>query len=264
MKADDLLMTTTPLNENNNEVYRTEEQVKYTVSCAIHKLIIDANRYDDGDLLALFGDSAILRTLFYQSHSNIPLIDQLGIHGRLEMVSHSSFQGFGVDYGSMIFARFKEKTLHKGRLFNTFMYYPQSITKELPFDEWWKGTLFQLGGARITRKSLIKYSANQNGGAHFDKKLDKDFYDVLYGNTGFVLKINHSNYKLLGSSAKEIGQEISFQDLQTALLREVIDESIESLIKTLDFIDDRYVPNFNFNFHRKVNRLAGAPYVTKK
>lgn len=264
MKADDLLMTNPSLDENSSEIYRAEDQVKYATSCAIHKLIIDANRYDDGDLLALFGDSAILRTLFYQSHSNIPLIDQLSIHGRLEMISHSSFQGFDVDYGSMIFARFKEKTLHKGRLFNTFMYYPQDITKELPFDEWWKGTLFQLGGTRITRKSLIKYSANQNGGAHFDKKLDKDFYDVLYGNTGFVLKIDHSNYKLLGSSKNEIGQEISFQDLQTALLREVIDETIESLIKALDFINDRYVPNFNFNFQRKANILAGVPYATKK
>ena len=249
-----------------NKIPRSKEEIENNLKLLIHKLKIDAERYDDGDLYALFGNSALLRTLYHQSHRGKPLIDLLKIHKDLKMISYSSFSGADIDYGSVIAVRMKDKLLHRGSVYNTFLYSPNKQTdkKILKFNEWWLQTIFQLGETKINRKDLVKVIADQNGGAHFDSEINSNFYHLLHGTTGFTLGVTRNNYYLLGSTPSEVGQQIKFVDLPTALIREVIDETIDSFNANLDFINEPYHPNFKFNFDRKLNLIFGAPKAIKK
>lgn len=60
----------------------------------------------------------------------------------------------------------------------------------VPYRKWWSAeTVYLLGRLRVTRKDLVLSAANKDGGAHVDKKYDKDYETILSG-AGWAMTVN--------------------------------------------------------------------------
>ena len=55
---------------------------------------------------------------------------------------------------------------------------PRAPGMHLAFDRWWTQTVINAMGRKFTRRDLVLTTANQDGGAHLDPGVDKDYYDL--------------------------------------------------------------------------------------
>ncbi|MDQ0678907.1 hypothetical protein QFZ30_002289 [Arthrobacter pascens] len=55
---------------------------------------------------------------------------------------------------------------------------PRAPGMHLSFDRWWTQTVVNAMGRKFTRSDLVLATANQDGGAHVDPGVDKDYYDL--------------------------------------------------------------------------------------
>lgn len=244
-----------PPHKNEETIKRSFSDIQDAIKYSIHKLIIDCKNYDAGDLYALYGDSSILRNLFYNSRQNKPLIQLVQAHKAIRMYSYTCFQNSEIDYGSTIMARLPD-TLHHNEYTTIYLFNPDIVTKvhKLPFARWWEQPIFKFGNTIINRRILVKLDANQNGGSHFDPEIDSQYYYLLTGKTGIEMEVNFYNFQtIFGGDSSLIGKKLKPSNLPGALLREVIHETITSFCNYFDFIEEEYDPNFQFNLSR--NRL---------
>ncbi|PEH04766.1 hypothetical protein CP356_02590 [Lactobacillus sp. UMNPBX5] len=244
-----------PPHKNEETVTKSFQDIQNAIKYSIHKLIIDCKNYDAGDLYALYGDSSILRNLFYNSRQNKPLIQLVQAHKDIRMHSYAFFENHEVDYGSTIIARLPD-TLNDNRYTTTYLFNPDLVTRihKLPFTRWWEQPIFKFGNTIINRRILVKIDANQNGGSHFDTEIDSQYYCLLTGKTGIEMKVNFYNFQtIFGGDSSLIGKKLKPSNLPGALLREVIHETIISFCNYFDFIEEEYKPNFQSNLSR--NRL---------
>ncbi|MFR0576539.1 hypothetical protein [Limosilactobacillus reuteri] len=221
----------------NRELRDNKDAIKY-LRKVTHKLIIDSKQYDQGDLDALFGDAALLRMLYYKSKKSHPLINKFNPTS-LTMFSYFNLK-HDLDYGPMEYARFKKH----GNFIDTFLFHPafSEERRELSFSEWWnKEYVFKLGNTKLTRQEVIRVEANQIGSAHFDDNVNKNYYDLLNGDTGY-------HFNLIS------GEEVIPINLQNAIIRAIIHETILSF-KKASLIDESYHPNFDYNLTQQVNTV---------
>lgn len=55
---------------------------------------------------------------------------------------------------------------------------PRAPGMHLSFERWWTQTVINAMGRQFTRSDLVLTTANQDGGAHVDPTVDKDYYDL--------------------------------------------------------------------------------------
>lgn len=231
---------------NNNKTRNNEDAVKYLKRTA-HKLIIDCERYDNGDLDALFGDASLLRMLFYETNVSHPLINKFNPNS-LTMFSFFQLK-HDLDYGPMEYARFKKYN----KIIDTFLFCPifSEEIRGVSFYKWWNDDyVFKLGNTKLTRKEVVRIGANQIGSAHFDDKVNTKYYDLLNGDTGYHLRLTS-------------GEWVTPTNLQHAIMRAIIHETIISL-KNASLINEDYQHNFNYNITKQINVCKKLPHGDKK
>lgn len=254
-----------PPHKNEETVARSFQDIQNAIKYSIHKLIIDCKNYDAGDLYALYGDSSILRNLFYNSRGNHPLIQLAQAHKSIRMFSYTNYKNREVDYGATSIARIPD-TLNNNHYIMTYLFDPKLVERphKLPLSKWWESPIFKFGNTIINRRVLVKIDANQNGGAHFDPDIDSNYYYLLNGQTGIEMLVNIFNYQtIFGGDKSLIGKKLRPSNLPGALLREVIHETILSFTNYFDFITETYEPNFEYNFLNNTMGFRGNFHLVK-
>jgi hypothetical protein len=125
--------------------------------------------------------ASAFRILFYHQGANISLFNQLGVEDEIQMVSTAN--------------EFDQKNIlpFLGLLGLTIesenaTYFPKGIPSEfrtLKFEKWWTEEIVinDSEKQRWTRKDLIAFAANQDGGSHVDPGIDKKYYQLAYLNS---------------------------------------------------------------------------------
>lgn len=121
------------------------------------------------------------RILFHHHGANKSLLNQLEIENKIEMVSTSS--------------RFDPKNilsflglLSVGVESDKSYYFPNNIPNEfttISFEKWWSEEIVisDSKNHRWTRKQIVTFAADQDGGSHVDPRIDKTYYQLAYQNS---------------------------------------------------------------------------------
>ena len=93
------------------------------------------------------------------------------------------------------------------------------VKKLIPVSQWWDQIVFVLNPqTRLSRRKIILSAANQDGGAHVDASLSKE-YEALSSDGA----IGHFTY---GSNGKEVDQPIT--DVHFVAIRQIAHELLHS------------------------------------
>lgn len=244
------------MKRKNNRVSRLPDEAKAQLLECVNALIFDAAAYDKGEFSIIKRSSTTLRMLFYDSKTSHSLINQISNKKILPMQSYIEYPTKKkMFFGYVFCARFWSSPPEINSHYDTFLFSPPNDFENfIPFDDWWDGSIFSWG-EDFTRKRLVITIANQDGGAHFDPEIDSSYRSLVNGDTGFHIKAKNNNHIIFGGSPKQNNKDIFFKDLHLALLREIVHETIISLIKFFN-LSIEYRPNFDYNWNRKLNKLG--------
>ena len=160
-----------------------DEDLSEALVSSLYDIASDAERYDGGDMYAIKRSAITLRSLFHDTKYSHGLIQQLNLQKSMKFASFSkNYDKYksAISFNRLIFARFKinNNVLIKNPFYDTLIFYPGDSGPDsyLTFDEWWNQPLITFKDNNtndsISRRDLILKEANQDGPAHFDKKVD--------------------------------------------------------------------------------------------
>lgn len=240
-------------------------EAKQQLIVSLNDLKRDAEAYDKGDFYAVNRSSVTLRSLFYHSKRAPSLMQQLHLENELYLNSYAptkTSENVG-DFGELYAARFLHFNPLSGEyeyqtvnIFNPFNHRP----RKLPFSEWWEEPLIFFEDEVLTRKELVLASANEDGGAHFDKAFKAEhraYYNFKTGRTGYMVgepSTPQLRKRLLGGiyTTPDPQNYIALHGTTLALLRQMIHEVIPSFI-AWQSIGIKYNPDFDYNWKHKLN-----------
>ena len=88
----------------------------------------------------------------------------------------------------------------------------------IAFEGWWRQPIFKDSDGRlISRKSLIHFVANNDGGAHVDPALPGNYHDLSRRNSLNWLKGEGPNFEPLGDPAPTAVRQIAHEVLRTLI-----------------------------------------------
>jgi hypothetical protein len=199
---------------------QTREELLEHFAEQIRFLKRSALQYDAGDFGEAKRIATVLRTLFHETGNSRALLTSLGI--LLDLLMYDSSEG-GSTVGrptylhGMVFLRLSQDaayvvaTTDEGR--------PGPVPPRIPFAQWWINSVYthQSSSTTFSRKELVLYLANQDGGAHVDQYIDEKWAhftrDHAYDAVGAVID----------------GKVVPFKGLETAHVRQIAHEAFHSL-----------------------------------
>lgn len=252
------------------------EEAKETLEDSLQYLINDAKEYDKGNFKAIKRAAGTLRTLLLDPEKPRPKSKTESLLHVLNVKDDVTMKSFvkpktadAIDYNYIFFARFKDRRT-RNKYYDTFLFYPEGAPRNLDFNTWWNEDLIIFKGnvygedkpinSSISRKDLIKIEANKDGIDHFDKDISgetsKNYFWFKRGRTGFhimgpVNPIIHA--QLLGGDYDPNETDISGHDINLALTRQIVHETLISLLPYFN-LQLNYKPDFDTNWHAKLNR----------
>lgn len=237
---------------------RLPDEINQQLVECVQNLIDDASRFDKGQLRTIKRSSGMLRMLFYDTGMSHSILGQLDDQNKIKMMSCSNPQpDVKLFMGPVYNVRYAVTPIPKSSqdYENTFIFIPDDTTTYVHFQEWWNAPIYFLGDTVFTRKSLTTVMANQDGGAHFDPKIDASYQSLKSGETGYKIKPTIGVALLLGGIVDLNGPDIQFKNITLALMRMVVHETITSLIRYYKLKVD-YKPDFSFNRKRITGSMA--------
>ena len=188
----------------------------------IELLELANHNFDTGREVAALNIATILRVLLHDTAQSHSLLDQLGIKN-IDFLdtSHDLHPG---TYLGLIIKYFSD--VHDGK--GGVVLYKPTFTSDfhlrnrylLNFDTWWNKNIFiNPNGDSLSRKQLILFISNQEGGAHIDPLIDEVFDKFRHSYSGGI--------RVLGSIS---GIERDFDNIPVLpSIRQISFEVIESL-----------------------------------
>ncbi|MBA3076673.1 hypothetical protein [Lactiplantibacillus plantarum] len=257
-------------NKSIFKIDRTNEEMIIQLKNCLDNLSSDAAAYDQGNFQAIRRSSTTLRILFYDSDTSHSILNQIYDKNKFRLLNSFLIDKYDRAYfGGVLFVELPGTVLHPDSINPTFVpdnHIINQASPEISFDNWWTGTIFKSdsNGEKLTRKDLITIMANQDGGAHVDKKVNRTYMDIARGDTGW--NINLSNFYTPEYYKKLSPDDEGFihpKDIQLAMLRKIVHEVLFSLPKQLK-LDIDYRPDFMSNLNRRLNPYAFNMHVTDK
>ena len=188
----------------------------------IELLELANENFDKGREVAALNAGTILRVLLHDTPQSHSLFNQLGIKNiKFLDTSHDShpgtYLGLIVKYFSGVQDGQGGDVLYKPTFTSDFHFRNKNW---LDFDTWWNmKILINESGESLTRKQLILFIANQEGGAHIDPQID-EIYD----------KFRHSYSGGLRIFGSKSGIERKFDNIPVLpSVRQISFEVMESL-----------------------------------
>jgi hypothetical protein len=216
---------------NKNELFKNFEE-------QIHFLYKASELYDSGDWTSIKMASTPLRTLFYKQSGGPILIDRIPEVNQKLFYSSVEIQKGAIMYNGPI-----SSIQYINNLTNRFepVYVPilSDQLKEfhkIGFNNWIDGRLLIADGESFTRRELIKFVANQDGGGHVDNSLTDKYYHLVHN--------AHSDL-LMPYNTKA-------SNMHLALLRQVVHETLYSFQK-MQLLNFKYDTKQASEFFKKKN-----------
>lgn len=238
---------------SSNRIERNKNEFSEQMYQSLKDLQNDALRFDNGDIFAIKRSSVTLRSLFYDKKSSHSLLNLMNLtNKRFPTLTNKFSEKDNINYGTLHFIRLPKQPPFTG-YYDTMLCTDTKVKSYLPFEKWWKQPILKFCSLIVTRESLIKIEANQDGGAHFDSKVNKNYKNLQNGSTGFRMfpqKLNKfifENY-FGGDQSKDINP----QNINLGLTRQIVHETL------LAFNDEyklHYKPNFDTNLKRRLNNF---------
>jgi hypothetical protein len=165
--------------------------------------------YDAGNENEFKRIAITLRTIFYKSRTSTPLLDQLGL-ADIEMTSYSRH----IDGGNLLadtpLAVIRSSAYEFKLLpaFDNGAFPP----RKLCFGAWWDEIVLRdMAKVEFSRKDLVVFVANQDGGGHVDPEIDEKFYDLKHENSIGLFVANDSGEKALNKFEEVYLRHIGFE-----------------------------------------------------
>lgn len=220
---------------------------------ALNDLKSDAERYDNGEFSAINRSSVTLRTLFYTSSC---ILNQLGIARKIELPSFTpEFTKHDcINYGALVFTRLP-KYSKTNKYFDTMLFNPNVNYHKMKFNHWLKQPLLRYSFIDLSRENLIRFMANEDGGAHVDSKINKFYKNLRDGDSSF--KIINSDIKDDEVFKNMIGGFNNHKDvfptyINWGLTRQIVHETLLAFNEKFDL---GYNPNLNKNINKRLNKI---------
>lgn len=225
------------------------EDTSYELESAMKQSLLDlkndAQRYDEGEFLAIMRSSVTLRTLFYNKSYSPSMFNLLSNKHRFkfptftEEITKDDFLNFGCMY--LIMTKINNKKIYTLTLSDK-----EKEKKKLSFHDWWeKQIIFKTEHQTFTRKDLVLKQANQDGIAHFDLKIDKKYYFLKKGKSLINVNVN------LPITSEIDDNTIKYANL--GLTRQIVHEV---LLTFNDYFNLNYNPNLEKNTTSPTNLMG--------
>jgi hypothetical protein len=151
--------------------------------------------YDEGDHAEAKRIAGALRTLLYDQGSCHSLLGQLGMLGLRFTNTNHRFNPRNLAGNQGLLVMCLEQKVDgtvTGSFEPRFLTGPAMLTGgEMPFAVWWEQDPILVDTQRtvITRKDIVRFVANQDGGSHVDRALDAVYHALSRGQAlGWILR----------------------------------------------------------------------------
>jgi len=158
---------------------RTEDDLQHQLAEQLGFLEKSANDFDQGEEAEAKRIAAALRILLHDTKNCKSLLGLLDMKNMsfydTSMEDESNIQ---TSHCSLVHVLLTSKPPRYVALLDDTKY------KKVDFDTWWNGIVFKdFDGYTISRKDLITTMADQNGGAHVDQSVNKDYSKLSKGDS---------------------------------------------------------------------------------
>jgi hypothetical protein len=178
----------------------------------------DAGNHDEALRLAV-----TIRVLVHDTESSHSLLSQLGLKDQFQWVDTANPAEpttTEAEDGSLLM----EQSLPTGLLGFTFnsegalWIAPKRARGHVPrsFDDWWSASIIPSdNGLLLTRKQLVLWQANQDGGAHVDPDTDVRYRDLRVTQAGTTVTVNGVESTYVNSAADVSLRQIAWEVEET-------------------------------------------------
>jgi len=201
----------------NKKLKRSDVELYKMLKEQLHLLEIDCKIFDEGNELIGKHISVILRTLFHDTDKSHSILKKLNIkfirwNSTVEKINPNNFlaecnfvsihlkndNGISAKYEP----RFKSASC---------------IIKKIDFYEWWTNPVVKdKNGVTFSRKDLILFIANKDGGAHIDSEiLEKDKFLVTPNSLGWQIYKGEITTDLEGRAELICMRQIAYEVITT-------------------------------------------------
>ncbi|KST49673.1 hypothetical protein NE256_13100 [Enterococcus faecium] len=221
--------------QKEKKIKITEDNLKDSLNEQYHFLLQSASQFDKGNFFEAKRLATTSRVLLRDTRNSASLLKQLGVKDSLLYYNTSLFIKDVVLYsGPVTIATIPNKL--NGQYFNTYWplfdeYGPSpTLVPLLSFDHWYNTKMLINGIDSFTRKEIIGYLADQDGGAHIDAEIDKKYHNL-----------KQSVYSMSMQQLNTFSKNLPFENLHYALMRQIAHELIVTLNKNFYF-NEKYEP----------------------
>jgi len=185
-----------------------ERELRDAADDAARQLVLLCNQFDLGQIYVYRGIATTLRLFCHDSGSSQSLCHQIkGLkHPYYAMTSKSSLPGNMLAECHLV--RFRICVDGAIDALPILEQKPFCRSDMRSFRDWWTGAVVRDSRRRsISREDLVKYVANQDGGAHFDPEIDPVFSELK--NSISIFKPDQSDWRLhpIPSCVRQIAHE---------------------------------------------------------
>lgn len=246
---------------NLNKIDRSNEDLINQLKYCLNNLVLDAREYDNGNFQAIRRSSATIRMLFHDSRTSHSILNQISDKEKFRLLNTFIYdKEIPAYFSGVLFVQLVTGEATYKKIYNTFV--PDNLLamkqkKEIPFKQWWEGSVYNLGDkTNFSRKDIILTMANQDGGAHVDPKIDFSYSSLANGITGWNIDLSNffspEFYKLMDPDKNGY---IHPKDIHLAIMRKIVHEVLYSL-PTQVRMSINYKPNFLKNLNKRLNNFT--------
>ncbi|GAB6423434.1 hypothetical protein bcgnr5372_28250 [Bacillus luti] len=220
------------------------EQIEFMVNACEQ---YDKGKFNSAKLLATY-----IRTIVHQTRSSTSLLTHLEKQNSMKFYTTSFTPKNAVYFLSMVFMCVTSKKGTTNTIVNEPIFLPIFKPKEylgnrwIQFGNWWNQKIMISDHLTFTRSEMIRFMANQDGGAHVDDGVVEKYYKIAKATESMFYLTN----KPLDQDPNQKGE--AYKYLHFAIVRQIAHELIFSLIREFE-LDVKYNPT---NKHHLQNAIS--------
>lgn len=210
------------------KIDRQAGELREKLNQQIELLILANENFDRGKEITALHIGSIIRVLLHQTNQSHSLFDQLDIKkipffDTAHNINKGKYLGLIIKFMSDVTDGKGGEVLYKPIYTSDFHFKNKNW---IDFDSWWNKKIFINGnGDSLTRKELILFLANQEGGSHVDPQIDEIYDKFRHSYSGGVKIFGGSSgieRKFDNIPVFPAARQISFELLETLKNAELI------------------------------------------
>lgn len=217
------------------KINRNIDNIRHAYIEQLDHLVKECIEFDKGDTYQIKIISTSLRKILKDSRSCSSLLTQLQIKNNIKFIDTSiprdSFSFWNIQacsdmhivvhdvYGALLQ---KHISFDKGKYhyyFSPLLDRNNNNAKWVDFDSWYNAIIYNDGAHSLTRKSLLEIIAEQDGGAHYDTKIESE-YIAFSEKTSLKVVINNKNVSFDNNPAYISLRQMAYEVLYSLSLYE--------------------------------------------